>query len=100
MATDKALLPFRGATLVQHVASAVLAATGSVTLVGEPQRYLHLGYPVVPDRVPGAGPLGGIASALAATTAEWNLVLACDMPEVSVHFLEQLLAAAEASSAD
>ena len=100
MGRDKALLPFAGATLVEHVAAQVRAAAGSVTLVGDPLVYGSLGLPVLPDRFPGCGPLAGIQAALEATSADWNLVLACDLPAASSTFLNSLLAAAEASGAD
>ena len=60
MGRDKALLPFRGGALAGHVAATVAAAAGSATLIGDPQKYGHLGYPVLPDRSPGSGPAGGI----------------------------------------
>ncbi len=100
MGRDKALLPFRGNPLAGHVAAVVAAAAGSATLIGDPEKYGHLGYPVLPDRSPGAGPLGGIESALTYTAADWNLVLACDMPGISAGFLRGLLDAAESSGAD
>ena len=100
MGRDKALLPFRGGLLVQSVAQAVNLAAGSAVLVGSPRRYGCVGYPILPDIYPGAGPLGGILSALQHTTAEWSLIVACDMPEVSAAFLSGLLDAAERGSAD
>ena len=100
MGQDKARLPFHGATLVEHVASAVAEAAGSVTLVGAPDRYQSLGFPILPDSRPGAGPLAGIYTALGASTAAWNLIAACDMPVISAPFLQSLLAAAESSGAD
>jgi len=100
MGRDKALLPFRGGALAGHVAATVAAAAGSVTLIGDPQKYGHLGYAVLPDRQPGAGPVGGIESALSYTAADWNLVLACDMPALPAEFLRGLLDAAELAGAD
>jgi len=97
MGTDKALLPWRGRTLIEHVAGVVRASAGSVTLIGPPDRYGSLGLPVEPDAVPGRGPLGGILTALAITAAEWNLVVACDMPALTAPFLESLLEAAKES---
>ena len=94
MGRDKARLPFRSADLVTAVASAVASATGNVTLVGHP------GLPSIRDRYPGGGPLGGILTALDHTAADWNLIVACDMPEVSAAFLRELLARAIASPAD
>ena len=93
MGRDKARLPFRGGDLVSAVAAAVARAAGNVTLVGHPR------LPGIPDRYPGQGPLGAIVTALAHTSADWNLIVACDMPEVSAPFLGELLARAMRSPA-
>jgi molybdopterin-guanine dinucleotide biosynthesis protein A len=100
MGRDKALLPFRGGALAQAVARAVAEATGSAVLVGSPQLAQALGYQAIPDLYPGEGPLGGILTALAHSRASWNLVTACDMPELTAGFLTSLLDAAEAAGAD
>ncbi len=100
MGRDKALLPFRGGTLVEAVAAAVAEAAGRVTLIGDPERYGCFGLPVVADRYPGWGPLAGIHAALTLDQADWNLVVACDMPELTPAFLRSLLEAAEAAGAD
>ena len=97
MGRDKALLPYRGTTLVGHVARAVQEATGAVALIGDPARYGRLGYPVYPDKLPGCGPLGGIYTALTISSTDWNLVVACDMPGISVDVLRALLGSASES---
>jgi molybdopterin-guanine dinucleotide biosynthesis protein A len=99
MGRDKALLPYRGVTLLEYVASQVEAAAGSVALVGPPERYAGFGYPTHPDLRPRAGPLGGLETALRNSEAEWSLVVACDMPGLTTDFLARLLARAEASGA-
>jgi molybdopterin-guanine dinucleotide biosynthesis protein A len=97
MGQDKALLPYRGTTLVEHVAKTVSEAAGSVALIGDPDRLGHLGLTVFPDEPPGSGPASGIYTALRVTTTDWNLVVACDMPGVSADMLRDLLRAAETS---
>jgi molybdenum cofactor guanylyltransferase len=97
MGRDKALLPFRGQTLADAVACAVEQAVGSVVLVGRGDFGC---WRAIPDLYPGEGPLGGILTALADTAAEWNMIVACDMPELTAPFLLGLLEAAEASEAD
>jgi molybdopterin-guanine dinucleotide biosynthesis protein A len=91
MGRDKAMLPYRGTTLVEHLALAVQEAAGAVALVGDPVRYSGLGYPVYPDKFPGCGPLGGVYTALAVSSTDWNLIVACDMPGISVDVLRTLL---------
>ena len=101
MGCDKALLPFRGAPLIRSVARTVEAAAGSARIVGNPERYGDIGYEVIADRYPGEGPLGGILTALGtAAAADWNLMVACDMPALTVEVLSGLFAAAEESDAD
>ncbi len=94
MGRDKARLPFHGGDLVNAVAAAVASAAGNVTLVGHPE------LPSIPDLYPDGGPLGGILTALDHTAADWNLIVACDMPEVTADFLKGLLARAMWSPAD
>jgi len=94
MRTDKAVLPWPdpdSPPLVERVASIAFQAAGSVTLVGDPERYRHLGFPVIPDLHPGLGPLSGVEAALAHTKAHRNLILACDLPELELPFLQELL---------
>ena len=59
--------------------------------MGNPQLYQHLGYPAIPDLYAGAGPLGAILTAFDHSSADWNLVAACDMPELSAEFLKLLI---------
>jgi molybdopterin-guanine dinucleotide biosynthesis protein A len=100
MGRNKALLQHNGRTLAERTAEAVLQAAGSVSLIGDPEIYGRFGYPVIPDAISGAGPLGGIHAALQATESDWNLVLACDMPAVSPDFLEFLFDEAERARPD
>lgn len=88
MGTDKGSLPWRGTTLIRYVATEVEAAAGSVTIVGGGP---IIGYGVLSDALAGAGPLGGIAAALEDTRAEWNLIVACDMPGIRRVALARLL---------
>jgi molybdopterin-guanine dinucleotide biosynthesis protein A len=52
---------------------------------------------VVEDLYPNRGPLGGIHSALTSSTAEFNLVLAVDLPFLEPRFLKYLVSTARQS---
>jgi molybdenum cofactor guanylyltransferase len=100
MGRDKALLPLGTRTMVEEIAARVRGAAGKVTLIGAPEKYGHLGFPVVADQVQNCGPLGGLYTALRLTDADWNVLVACDMPHVTEAFLKQLIEAAEETDAD
>jgi len=94
---DKALALWQGRPLALRVAEEVRAAAGSATLVGSPEKYGSLGLAVIPDPVAETGPLAGLWAALEHTSAEWNLVVACDMPQLRRDFLAYVLKTAEDS---
>jgi molybdopterin-guanine dinucleotide biosynthesis protein A len=100
MRRDKALLPLGETTMIEQIAGAVRGAAGNVTLIGPVGRYGHLGLPVIPDEIGNCGPLGGLYTALRVTEAEWNIVVACDMPGVTEAFLKEMIRAAQESGAD
>jgi molybdopterin-guanine dinucleotide biosynthesis protein A len=94
MGTDKALINHpAGVPLALHVAEQVARVCATVSLVGDPARYGGLGLSVVPDDFADIGPLAGIEAALRATTAAWNLIVACDMPALEWAIFESLFEA-------
>ncbi|MGI9072499.1 MAG: molybdenum cofactor guanylyltransferase [Bryobacteraceae bacterium] len=99
MGCDKALLPLRSGLLSEEIAAKVSAAAGTVALVGEPERYRHLGLVCLADLRPGMGPLGGIEAALQSGRGEWNLIVACDMPGLETELLLRLLQTARETDA-
>jgi molybdopterin-guanine dinucleotide biosynthesis protein A len=95
MGRDKALLPWSTGPLVEHVAKTVELAAGNVALVGAPERYSDLLRSCLPDLRAGLGPLSGIEAALASAKGDWNLIVACDMPDLDAKWLSKLLDMAE-----
>jgi molybdopterin-guanine dinucleotide biosynthesis protein A len=94
MGSDKALLDLGAGPLACRVAELVAQSCPVTTLVGDPALYGALGFPITPDNTPGLGPLAGIEAALAATTSDWNLIVACDMPSLNLNIFESLFTAA------
>jgi molybdopterin-guanine dinucleotide biosynthesis protein A len=99
MGRDKALLPYRGTTLIEWVADLVRQAAGSVCLAGGGARYSHLGLPWIEEPCPGLGPLSGIHAALASGRGEWSLIAACDMPGLSLEWLRKIIEQTEKGEA-
>jgi molybdopterin-guanine dinucleotide biosynthesis protein A len=96
MGADKALLPWEGSTLLDHAIARLRAVCDEVVVLsGSEPRYTDRGVPVVVDRDPEAGALGGVASGLEALDEGRGLFLGVDLPFVPVALLRHLLALAD-----
>jgi len=93
MGRDKAWLPLDGQPLLARQI-AVVRELDPVELFisgrGDTD-YSSLGYPVLTDMFPDAGPLAGITTGLLAANAPLVLILAVDMPEMSSAILRHLV---------
>ncbi|HEY0759346.1 MAG TPA: molybdenum cofactor guanylyltransferase [Acidisarcina sp.] len=98
MGRDKALLDLNGAPLIEH-ALAKLRSLGFEPRIVGCRPDLERFAPVIEDRRPGCGPLGGIEAALAVSRAERNLFLPVDLPLLPVAFLEWMLTRARTTGA-
>lgn len=100
MGRNKTLMEFGGEPLVKRQARLAGEAGIAPRVIGPPEWYRPLGLEAIADLEPGLGPLGGITTALANTETEWNLIVAADMPQLTVAWLRFLVEQALASSAD
>ncbi len=101
MGSNKALLEFAGEPLVARQIRVLREAGFSPTILGQAALYERFGAPVLPDDVPGLGPLGGMVTTLAHSASDWNLIVAVDLPYLTPQWLRALASRAVASdSAD
>lgn len=101
MGRDKARLELGGVPLIVRTARLVESATGAPpAIIGKPEGYGALDLRSIADDWPGAGPLGGIATALRAAAKPWSLIVATDLPYLTRAWLEYLVGRGLASSAD
>jgi len=100
MGRSKAALEVDGVPMLVRTARLVESAVGTATVIGTLNGSQSFGLRVIADDWPGAGPLGGIATALRASSAPWNLIVACDLPYLTGPWLDFLVARALASQAD
>ena len=93
----KALLTIGDSPIVERQRAALRQVADPIFIVApDPAPFAHLGVPVVPDRLPGCGALGGIYTAILASAHERVLVVACDMPFLNPAFLTQMAGARDA----
>jgi molybdenum cofactor guanylyltransferase len=98
MGTAKALVPWRGAPLVAHVAAIVAEAAAPVVVVRAPELELPplpAGVEIAEDAVADRGPLEGIAAGLRALAGRCDVVFvaAVDMPLLHPAFVRAVAAA-------
>lgn len=87
---DKALVRVvpNGPTLIEQTIATVRSLSDSVVVIGSDRfRRLSLDGSIQPDDEPDRGPLGGIATALRMIERPRVLVVACDMPCLSIPLL-------------
>ena len=111
MGKDKAGLVFEGQTFAERIARELLPITSSVKLVGtlpgsekakarlKAELQTHDELELVPDVYPAWGALGGVHTALAACTAPWAFVVACDFPFVTSELFQRLASLREDADA-
>jgi len=90
MGTDKAFVVLDGRTLLARALELARAAASDVRIVGDRAKFAAYA-PVVEDVFPGCGPLAGIHAALRASPADLNLILAVDVPFVTLALLQYLM---------
>ena len=90
---DKAFLKVGGETIINRQLSALKKLFDEIIIVTnfiDNYRFLE-GVRVIPDVIPGLGPLGGIYSGLLASASRYNFIVACDMPFISEALVRYLV---------
>lgn len=95
MGVDKALIELDGLPMVERVARALEAGGCAPVLLvgGDGAAARATGRPWIPDRWPGAGPVGGVLTALASVDTD-VLVAACDLPDLDAASVRVVLTSA------
>lgn len=92
MGEDKALVTYKGIPMLQHVHQVAAACTANVYVLSPwNERY----QPILPSQCKyfsesqiGRGPLFGFAEGLTQISADWVLLLACDLPLLNIKILQ------------
>ena len=92
MGRDKAFLEIGGQPLWRRQMEKLRQLSPEQIMVSGPPRNEWSDCEVIPDEVENAGPLAGVAAALEKCTTSHLVVLAVDLPIMTVDFLQLLLA--------
>jgi molybdopterin-guanine dinucleotide biosynthesis protein A len=92
---DKSRLRVGSTTILDRQLAVVGPLADRVFIVASDSRRVDArGLTVVLDRMPGTGTLGAVYTALSASTGDFTLVVACDMPFLSGPFLAHMASVA------
>jgi molybdopterin-guanine dinucleotide biosynthesis protein A len=91
MQSEKGFVSFKDKPFIQWVIEAIEPVTKNIYLVTDNQDYSVFGYPLIEDIYKEKGPLGGIFSALNYSKSEHNLILSCDVPNISASVIQKYL---------
>lgn len=91
MGQSKALLPWKGGTVVEHIMQIVAPLVSSGSIVGTDTLPLPRGWTAQIDTHPQQGPVGGLATALSRISTPYALVLSCDLPLLTEAALRYLM---------
>ena len=102
---EKCFLEFGGKPLIKWVADAVRGVVDELVVAVRSETQADAvakicDAKIAIDSFKGFGPLAGILAGLSATSAEYSVVLGCDMPFVRTEVVEFLFEVAEESGAD
>ncbi|MHC4460589.1 MAG: molybdenum cofactor guanylyltransferase [Planctomycetota bacterium] len=96
MGTDKSMLLIKDRPIVETISEQLRGTFDQILIsTNEADKLAFLGFEIIPDRIPGQGPLMGIASSLKASANEANFVVACDIPHIDLTYVRRMLAEAE-----
>ncbi len=87
----KILLECEGRSFASRILDAFEGFDRVYLSVDREEKYRELGLPMIEDKFPGCGPLGGIASGLMACEEDALFVVACDMPFVTKEAVRRML---------
>lgn len=91
MGSDKGLLKIDNKTFIELIIKAMTPLVKNIIIIGNNRTYDAFGYTRIEDSIKNSGPLAGIYTGLNQTVTDYNLILSCDVPLVSMELLEKLI---------
>ena len=92
MGEDKSLLVADNLPLIEKIVHQLTGHFQEIVIgANDLEKYRFLNLPVVPDLEKGKGPLMGIYSTLLQSKHDINFVMACDIPDLNMDYVKELL---------
>jgi len=86
--SDKSLFLFDGKPMIAHTYDAIKPVFDEIFIIASGgEKFSFLDAKIIPDIIPGLGPIGGIYTALESIDAGRIFVFPCDMPFLNTEFI-------------
>ncbi len=95
MGTDKGVLILNGKTIVAHIIDALKPAVDNIIIIANNDHYNNYGFKVYKDIVKDCGPMGGIYTGLLNSQTNLNMVVSCDIPNISTDIINKIISHAD-----
>lgn len=89
----KGLIELQGQALIERLVALGQGFAEVILLTNDPSPYARFGLSTIADPIPDRGAPGGLYAALSAARSEWTLLVACDMPFVTLAVVDVLVEA-------
>ena len=88
---DKSIYVHEGRPLISHVLDVIKPVFNDIKIIAsDSEKFSFLGLEIIPDIIPGLGPLGGIYTALEKIDCTRVFIFPCDMPFLNTEFVEYM----------
>lgn len=91
MGTDKGLLELNGKKIIKYIIEQLTPNSDALILISNNERYTELGFPVYSDTIKDCGPMGGIFTALEKSQTENNMIVSCDIPNITSEIIAYII---------
>ncbi|PKN70763.1 MAG: molybdenum cofactor guanylyltransferase [Deltaproteobacteria bacterium HGW-Deltaproteobacteria-12] len=96
MGRDKSLLFANNLPMIEKIVTQLKDHFPEIIIgASDTEKYRFLGLPVIPDLEEGKGPLMGIYSTLLYSSHEINFVVACDIPDLDIKYVQEMIRQAQ-----
>lgn len=101
MGFDKQLLEINQRRLMDSLVNKLKAEFAEIIIVtNKPEYYIGLSHKIITDKIAGKGPLSGIHAGLLEASSKYSFVVACDMPNVNMDYVNYMMESMDDSSLD
>lgn len=101
MGFDKQLLEINQRRLMDSLVNKLKTEFDEIIIVtNKPEYYIGLSHKIITDKIVGKGPLSGIHAGLLEASSRYSFVVACDMPNVNMEYVNYMMDSMDDTSLD